>query len=219
MDIDLAAVQAVVFDCDGLLVDTEPSWERAERHVWESLGGTWTADIRKATYGASLADAAAALARGTGRPETAAHVADRLLRAFEDDVADCGVSLLPGAEALVRDLHAHLPLGVASNSPPALLRRMLSRTALADAFDAVVGAEAPLRPKPAPDVYLATCAELNAASHLSCAFEDSPSGIAAAHAAGLRVIGVGPRARGVANCQTVGALTDICRPRERRPES
>jgi HAD superfamily hydrolase (TIGR01509 family) len=216
MDIDLAAAQAVVFDFDGLLADTEPSWERAERRVWESLGGRWTADVREATYGASLADAAAALARGTGRPEAAAQVADDLLRAFEDDMADRGLSLLPGAEALVRDLHGHVPLGIASNSPPGLLRRMLTRTALADAFDTVVGAEAPLRPKPAPDVYLAACAELNAAAPMSYAFEDSPTGIAAARTAGLQVIGIGPQARAEAGCRTARALTDI---RRRPPET
>ncbi|WLW58197.1 HAD family hydrolase [Streptomyces sp. YU58] len=219
MDIDLATAQAVVFDFDGLLADTEPSWERAERHVWESLGGRWTADVRQATYGASLADAAAALARGTGRPEAAARVADRLLHAFEDDLAVHGVPLLPGAEALVRELHGRVPLGVASNSPPGLLRRMLTRTGLRDAFDTVVGAEAPLRPKPAPDVYLAACAELNAAAPLSYAFEDSPSGIAAARTAGLRVIGIGPRARGEAGCRTARALTEVrCRPSDASAE-
>lgn len=103
---------------------------------------------------------------------------------------EASVDPLPGAVALVEDLRGRCPVGVASNSPSPLLRAALAATDLDGVFDVVVAADDVPRAKPAPDIYLEACRRLGAVPSQAVALEDSPTGVAAARAAGLYVIGI-----------------------------
>jgi beta-phosphoglucomutase-like phosphatase (HAD superfamily) len=95
-----------------------------------------------------------------------------------------------GAECLLEELVGRVPLGIASNSPRALVEAALRGAGFAGAFDAVVGEDEVRRPKPAAEPYLLACSRLGAEPRRSVALEDSPVGVAAARAAGMFVIGV-----------------------------
>ncbi|WP_239083456.1 HAD family hydrolase [Asanoa ishikariensis] len=101
-----------------------------------------------------------------------------------------GADALPGARALVERLKDRVPIAVASNSPRSFVAAALASTGLHELFDHVLAAEDVTIAKPAPDLYLAACAVLRADPARSVAFEDSPTGVAAARAAGMYVVGV-----------------------------
>jgi HAD superfamily hydrolase (TIGR01509 family) len=96
----------------------------------------------------------------------------------------------PGARELVREVKARYPVAVASNTPGRLLRGALACAGIADEFEVVVAADEVAEPKPSPDVYLRACELLGASPSRSIALEDSPTGVAAARAAGMYVIGI-----------------------------
>lgn len=180
------APQAVVFDLDGLLVDSEPLWERAERSVVESLGGRWTPELQRILIGGGPHDTAAKLGELLGSdPEEV----DRRMLAAALEQFGGGVPLRAGAERLVAGLHGRVPLGLATNSRQALADLALASTGLGTLFDAVVAAEDVSHPKPAPDPYLRACALLGAEPARAVALEDSPLGVRSARAAGLWVVG------------------------------
>jgi HAD superfamily hydrolase (TIGR01509 family) len=131
------------------------------------------------------------MAEWVGAPrEQALEISLRVLDGVIDAVEEHGADAMPGARALVTQLAGAVPLAVASNSTPRLVRAVLRASGLPDVWETVVCAGDGLRPKPAPDVYLAACRELKAAPEGSVALEDSPTGVAAARAAGMRVIGI-----------------------------
>jgi HAD superfamily hydrolase (TIGR01509 family) len=101
-----------------------------------------------------------------------------------------GAAPLPGARELVEALVGRTPIAVASNSPETFVRAALEAAGLAAAFTTVVTADQVAEAKPAPDTYLAACDRLGAGPARSVALEDSPTGVAAARAAGLYVVGV-----------------------------
>ncbi|MBA2317294.1 MAG: HAD family phosphatase [Euzebyales bacterium] len=179
--------EAVVFDLDGLLVDSEDAWGRAERAVVEGLGCPWDPAVRTLLLGRGPADAAAVLAEFLDLHDPD-EIGRRLLAAAEAEFRR-GVPLLPGAGRLVAGLRGRLPLGVATNSLRRLAELAIASVALEGVFDAIVCADDVERPKPAPDLYTTACALLGADPARSVAFEDSPVGMRAARAAGLWVVG------------------------------
>jgi HAD superfamily hydrolase (TIGR01509 family) len=182
---------AVVFDLDGLLVESESRWTIAEQRVVAELGGTWDLELKRRMLGTSLSQAAETMAEWVGAPpERAPEISLAVLDGVLDAVEEHGADAMPGARALVTDLAGKVPLAVASNSTPQLVGAVLRASGLPDVWDAVVCAGDGLRPKPEPDVYLAACRELAVAPERSVALEDSPTGAAAARAAGMRVIGI-----------------------------
>ncbi len=202
---------AVVFDLDGLLVDSEGRWGEAERAVVASFGRPWDESVRAELLGRGPREAAALLASHLGVDDTA-EVGRRLqaeaLRAFER-----GVPARPGAAELVGDLRGRVPLAVATSSERPLAERALTYSGLDGAFEAVVTAEDVQRTKPAPDPYLRACELLGAPPERSVALEDSPVGMRSARSAGLWVIGC-PSDR-AADLDTaaahvlVGSLTEV----------
>ncbi len=112
----MGGTAAVVFDCDGLLVDTAAAWERAERQVVAAHGGEWTTGTRRKVHGLGIAAAAAVMARHVTDATGADVVLDEMLAAYADLVGS-GLAPMPGAVALLDDLAGRLPLAVASNSP------------------------------------------------------------------------------------------------------
>jgi HAD superfamily hydrolase (TIGR01509 family) len=181
---------AVIFDNDGLTLDTEQAWTRAETTLYARHGIAFTMDHKRDLLGTSRAAGIAKLERHLGLPGRG----EALTRELHDLVVDellAGAPPMPGAEALVRALRAAgVPVGLASNSSRALVGQALATSGLNGAFDVVVTADDVPRPKPAPDVYLAAAHALGVAPADCAALEDSHTGVAAARAAGMLVIGV-----------------------------
>jgi HAD superfamily hydrolase (TIGR01509 family) len=181
---------AAVFDLDGLLVDSEPLWGRAEAEVVASHGGVVTAADRLATVGRSIDTSLEIYASRLGlEPSRVGSMRRALVDRIRDLYRTEGV-IRPGAAALVERMAARLPIGLASNSDRDLVDVALERIALAGRFSTIVTAADVGRPKPAPDVYLAACHQLGVEPRDVIGFEDSPAGISALTAAGMTAIGV-----------------------------
>jgi len=182
------APAAVVCDLDGLLVDSEPAWEVAERRLVEAgYGRPWDPAVRLELLGRGPAEASRILAahlQTTDVAEVDRRLLETAIRQFRG-----GVPVRPGARDLLTGLRGRMPVGVATNSQRALAELALSSTGLDALVDVVVCVEDVAAPKPAPDVYLRACALLGADPSQSVGFEDSPVGARAARAAGLWVVG------------------------------
>ena len=180
---------AVVFDCDGLLVDTETLWTRSERELFRRHGRTFTLDDKKVLLGTGWLAGGRVLERLLDRPGDAEELSQTLLALVTEEVGQ-GVQALPGALELVEELRGRVPIGVASNSPRGFVDAVLARGGFVDSFDAYVTGDQLENPKPAPDVYLEICERLGIEPSTAVALEDSPPGVASARAAGLFVIGI-----------------------------
>jgi HAD superfamily hydrolase (TIGR01509 family) len=183
--------EAIVFDNDGLLLDTEHAWTRAETLLFASHGETFTAEHKRELIGTSRAQSAAKVERMLGLPGQGEALMDELHELVMEELT-AGVPARPGAVELLHAVRAAgVPVGLASNSSREFLERALSVAQLANGqFDIVVSADDVAAPKPAPDLYLAACAALGAAPARAAALEDSQPGVASARAAGLFVIAV-----------------------------
>jgi HAD superfamily hydrolase (TIGR01509 family) len=179
----------IVFDNDGLLLDTEPCWTRAQERVFERHGRTFDLEAKRALVGTAPVTAAPALERLLDLPGQGAEVSAEMYDLAVDEIAD-GAEPRTGALELLDALGGRWPLAVASNSPRRHLVAGLTRAGLLDAFEVKLGVEDVGLPKPAPDLYLRACELLDVAPERSVALEDSPPGVAAARAARLFVIGV-----------------------------
>jgi HAD superfamily hydrolase (TIGR01509 family) len=182
---------AVIFDNDGLLLDTEEAWTRAERDLFERHGREFTIEHKRALLGNAKRVAADKLEAMLGLPGEGMRLMDELDELVMEE-ALAGVSPRPGSvELLTRLRGAGIPVGLASNSPRRFVDRVLSFSGIdADSFGALVTVEDVAYPKPAPDLYLAACAALGADPARSAALEDSPPGVASARAAGMFVVAV-----------------------------
>ena len=185
----------IVFDNDGLLLDTEPCWTRAETAVFERHGHVFDLEAKHALVGTAPETAARVLERLLELPGRGEELSAELYALALDEIA-AGAEPRPGAIELLGALDGRWPVAVASNSPRSHLLAGLERTGLADRFDVVLGVEEVGEPKPAPDLYLRACELLGVTPTRSVALEDSPPGVAAARAAGLFVVGV-PSVTGV----------------------
>lgn len=181
---------AVVFDCDGLLLDTEKLWARGEEKLFARYGQPYTARHQREILGKNGEDLGRVLARLLDRPGKGMDLVDELMEYSIREVREGEARPMPGAIELVDALRDRVPMGVATNAPRDVARLSLRKVGLEDAFDVVVGVDDVSSPKPDPEVYLAVCERLGAEPSLSVGLEDSPAGSAAARAAGLYVIGV-----------------------------
>src|SRR5436190_23328628 len=125
---------AVVFDCDGLLVDTETLWTRAERELFRRHGRTFTRDDKKALLGTGWLAGGRVLERLLDRPGDAEELSQTLLALVTDEVGQ-GVQAPPGALELVDELRGRVPIGVASYSPRGFVEVVLARGGLVDSVD------------------------------------------------------------------------------------
>jgi HAD superfamily hydrolase (TIGR01509 family) len=187
----MASPQAVVFDNDGLLLDTEEAWTRAEEQLFERRGRTFTLEHKRSLIGSSRSVAAVKFEAMLEQPGEGELLMDELHELVMHE-ALAGVPPRPGAlELLERLTEAGLPLAVATNSQREFVERTLASAGLLDGpFRTIVSAEDVEHPKPAPDIYLEACCRLGAEPARCVALEDSATGVAAAAAAGLFVIGV-----------------------------
>ena len=178
-----------MFDCDGLLLETEDCWTLAEAELFARYGRIFGDDEKRTLIGTSLLDGSLILERLLDRPGGAESLGRELLDLVERRLLEEAVAF-PGAEELVAAVRARVPVAVASNTPERLVRGALACAGLAGHFDVVVTADQVAEPKPSPDVYLRACEILGAQPSRSIALEDSPTGVAAARAAGMFVIGI-----------------------------
>jgi HAD superfamily hydrolase (TIGR01509 family) len=193
-----AVPDAVVFDNDGLLLDTESVWTRAEQDLFARRGIDFTPADKRVLVGTSAEIAGGVLEERLCEPGRAAELIKEL-NALVVAELEHGVEAMVGARELLGSLRRRgTPIGLVSNSPLAFVRRSLQLVGLEGHFDVVLSAHEVAAPKPAPDPYLEACRRLGVDPGPGVvALEDSPTGVAAARAAGLTVIGV-PSIEGVA---------------------
>jgi HAD superfamily hydrolase (TIGR01509 family) len=179
----------VIFDCDGVLADTDEPWGLAERLLCERHDLPWSTELRHQTHGLSIRAAVALFADlMEGSPPL-----DQLERELLDlaaPILSAEVRPLPGAVELVHELAEHVPVGVASNTPRDILDTVLSALGVTAPLTAVVSADEVTSPKPAPDIYREAARRLGARPSSALVFEDSPAGATAALRAGCQVLGV-----------------------------
>lgn len=185
--------QAVIFDLDGLLVDTEPLHRRVFNAMLARHGVEYEIqdeEYGRAFVGISQRENSEYLIARFGIRASAEELTREHCDAYERIVADPQhLTLMPGARTLLDQLHARaLPLAIASGSPRAQVETIVRGLGLASLFRAIATGSDVTNGKPAPDVYLRACEQLRADAARCLALEDSASGAAAAKAAGLRVI-------------------------------
>jgi HAD superfamily hydrolase (TIGR01509 family) len=182
-------IEAVVFDLDGVLLQSEEVWDAVrERYVLER-GGRYDDEVQRAMMGMSAPEWSRYLHDAAGVPDEPeainCDVVERMLEAYRRDLP-----LLPGAEEAVRRVAAAFPLALASSSNREVFAAVLELAGLSDYFRATVSSEEVERGKPAPDVYLEAARRLGLAPDLCAAVEDSHAGIRSAKSAGMRVIAI-----------------------------
>jgi HAD superfamily hydrolase (TIGR01509 family) len=182
-------IEAVVFDLDGVLIDSEPVWEQVRRQVVAEHGGHWPPDAQQRLMGMSTGEWARYLSEDLGvglPPDTVAElVIERMAARYSERLP-----LMPGAVDAVRRMATRWPLGLASSSPPSLIGAVLDAASLRDLFAAALSTEQVARGKPAPDIYLAVAERLGCPPQRCAAVEDSSNGLRSAAAAGLHVIAI-----------------------------
>jgi HAD superfamily hydrolase (TIGR01509 family) len=179
---------AALFDNDGLTLDTESAWTRAETALFARHGRTFTNEHKHELLGTSPQDSAVTLERFLGCPGD--ELMAELYAVVLEEVA-AGIEPMPGAVALLDALRAAgVALALVSNSRRSFVELAIASAGLAGTFDAIVTAEEVPRPKPAPDAYLAAARELGVEAAACVILEDSPTGVAAGRATGALTIGI-----------------------------
>jgi HAD superfamily hydrolase (TIGR01509 family) len=180
-------IDTVVFDLDGVVVDSEQVWDDVREQLAKERGGRWHEGAQADMMGMSSPEWSAYMHDEIGLSETPEEINDEVVRRMLGRYRE-RLPLIPGAVDAVRRLAPVFRLGVASSSNRPLIETVLEQAGIADLFEAVVSSEEVARGKPAPDVYLEAARRLGVEPGRAAAIEDSSNGIRAAHAAGLRVI-------------------------------
>ena len=183
------SIEAVVFDLDGVLVDSEHVWDEVRERLARERGGRWHDRAQADMMGMSSTEWARYMHDVIGLSDPAeeinAEVVRRMQLRYDEDLP-----LLPGAVDAVRRLAATFRLGLASSSNRPLIDAVLAATALDEVFETTVSSEEVARGKPAPDVYLEAARRLEVEPAACAAIEDSANGIRSARAAGMRVLAI-----------------------------
>jgi len=189
----VSAPAAVIFDMDGVLVDSETVWDEARRAVAARRGGTWRADATRTMMGMSSPEWSRYMRDELGVGATTTAITAAVVAEVEHRYAD-RVPLIDGAADAVARLAARWPLGLASSANPEVIELVLREGGLRERFRAAVSADEVARGKPAPDVYLEAARRLGAHPARCVAVEDSANGLRSAAAAGMAVIAIPNRA-------------------------
>jgi HAD superfamily hydrolase (TIGR01509 family) len=182
-------IDAVVFDMDGVLIQSEEVWDEVREAYVRERGGRYDAEVQRAMMGMSSVEWSRYLHEVAGVPDEPSAINDAVVRRMLAAYAD-HLPLIDGAVDAVRRLAARYPLAVASSSNRPLIDAVLDVAGLASYFRATVSSEEVPRGKPAPDVYLETARRLDVDATRCAAIEDSHGGIRAAKAAGMRVVAI-----------------------------
>jgi HAD superfamily hydrolase (TIGR01509 family) len=182
-------IEAVVFDLDGVLIDSEPVWEEVRRDFVASHGGRWAPDAQRRLMGMSTPEWARYLSGELGAGLAPEKVAAQVIQEMADRYAR-RLPLMPGAVEAVRRMAVRWPLGLASSSPPVLIETVLKAAGIKSLFVTAVSTEEVAHGKPAPDVYLTVAGRMGIPPARGAAVEDSSNGLRSAGAAGLQVVAV-----------------------------
>jgi HAD superfamily hydrolase (TIGR01509 family) len=182
-------IAAVVFDLDGVIVDSEHVWAEVREQYARSSGGTYTDTATRDMMGMSAPEWSRYMADSLGVPgtpeEISAAVVERMLQRYGESPP-----LIVGAVEAVRVIAARVPVAIASSANPELIEVVLRVSGLADVVHVAVSSQEVSRGKPAPDVYLEAARRLGVPPRDCAAVEDSENGIRSAHAAGMTVVAV-----------------------------
>jgi HAD superfamily hydrolase (TIGR01509 family) len=182
-------MSAVIFDLDGVLIDSEQAWDAARKDVVAANGGAWREGAERDMLGMSSKEWPVYLVRELGTRLTPEQVndavVDAMLRGYE-----AHLPLLPGAREAVLRVSKRGLIGLASSSNRSVIDVVLEKLSVTSLFAATVSSEEVARGKPAPDVYLETARRMGVDPRSATAVEDSENGIRSAHAAGMRVVAI-----------------------------
>ena len=186
-------IRAVIFDLDGVLVDSEQVWDAARRQLTEDSSGRWSESATQDMMGMSSIEWSRYMHEELGvkmpPEEISAAVVKRIEGLYREHLP-----LIPGAREAVERVAARWPLGLASSANRPVIEVVLELSGLEDFFEITISSEEVAHGKPAPDVYLEAARRLRVDPALCAAVEDSSSGILSAHAAGMRVVAIPNRA-------------------------
>ncbi|MFI5607667.1 HAD family hydrolase [Amycolatopsis sp. NPDC051903] len=182
-------MDAVIFDLDGVLVDSEKLWDEVRRDVVAAHGGTWLPDSTRKQQGMSTPEWASYLVNTLGAQLTPDEIAQVVVSRMAERY-EAGPPVIDGAPDVVRTVARRYPVAIASSSPPALIQAFLHACDLTSLVPVAVSSEEVGAGKPAPDVYLRAATLLNVAADRSAAVEDSTNGLRAALAAEMAVYAV-----------------------------
>ena len=186
-------IGAVVFDLDGVIIDSEQLWDEVREGLARERGGRWSDQAQADMMGMSSTEWSRYMHKVVGLPEPPEEINREVVRRMLARYSE-HLQLIDGAVDAVKRLAAHWPLGVASSSNRELIDHILELSGLAPCFKLTVSSEEVERGKPAPDVYLEAARRLGAEPSRTVAIEDSASGIRSAHAAGMHVVAIPNRA-------------------------
>ena len=210
----VGALEAVVFDMDGVLVDSEEIWDEARRDLALERGLAWPESAQRDMMGMSSLEWSRYMHERVGLAETPEEISAEVVRRLED-LYWRHLPLLEGAVQAVERMAKRFRLGLASSSNRPIIELVLELAAIADRFEVTVSSEEVARGKPAPDVYLEALRRMEVAPARAAAIEDSTNGLLAARAAGMFVVAVPnpvfpPRSDALAGADVViDSLTEL----------
>ena len=182
-------IEAVIFDLDGVLIDSEHVWGEVREELAHERGGRWHQRAQADMMGMSSTEWSLYMHDVIGLPESPEEINAEVVRRMEERYAE-HLPLIEGAIDAVRRLAPTFRLALASSSNRPLIDLALAQAGIADLFETTVSSEEVERGKPAPDVFLEAARKLSVAPGRCAAIEDSENGIHAAHAAGMHVIAI-----------------------------
>jgi HAD superfamily hydrolase (TIGR01509 family) len=182
-------IRAVVFDLDGVLIDSEQVWDGVREDLARERGGRWSERAQRDMMGMSSPEWSRYMAEVVGVDGSAVDINREVVARMLERYAG-SPPWLPGALDAVRRLAAEWPLGLASSSNRELIDAVLAAGGIAELFAATVSSEEVARGKPAPDVYVEAALRLGVEPEACTAIEDSHNGILSAKAAGMRCVAI-----------------------------
>jgi HAD superfamily hydrolase (TIGR01509 family) len=186
-------IDAIVFDLDGVIVDSEELWDEVRESLARERGGRWSEQAQADMMGMSSTEWSRYMHEVIGLPEEPDEISHEVVERMLERYAE-RLPLIDGAVAAVEKLAPSWPLAVASSSNRRLIDQVLEVSGLAPCFEVTVSSEEVAGGKPAPDVYLEAARRLGVEPTRCVAIEDSASGIRSAHAAGMHVVAIPNRA-------------------------
>ena len=182
-------IEAVIFDLDGVLLDSEHVWDEVREELARERGGRWHERAQAEMMGMSSSEWSRYMHENIGLSESPREIDDEVVRRMQARYA-ADLPLMDGAVNAVRRLAPVFTLGLASSSNLPIIDSVLTTAAIAERFKATVSSEEVARGKPAPDVFLECARRLEVPPQRCAAIEDSENGLRSAHAAGMRVVAI-----------------------------